>query len=131
MSLDLEIRTPEDLVLRRDVISLQAGDATGRFGLRPGHEAFVTVLEPGIVTFRDADGGEGFAAVDGGVLLVEADHVSIVAREAVVADSLQSIAAAAAARVGARRGEEESARLAAEQIALRLLEQLRELGSRP
>jgi F0F1-type ATP synthase epsilon subunit len=76
------------------------------------------------------DGREGYAAVDGGVLLVEGDHVSIVTREAVVAHSLQAIADAAAAMVGSRRKEEELARVSAEQIALRLLQELREVRPR-
>jgi F-type H+-transporting ATPase subunit epsilon len=34
------------------VASLVAGDASGQFGLQPGHEALVTVLEPGLFRYR-------------------------------------------------------------------------------
>ncbi len=34
------------------VASLVAGDASGQFGLQPGHAALVTVLEPGLFRYR-------------------------------------------------------------------------------
>lgn len=130
MSLRLEIRVPDETVLERDVVALQAGDATGRFGIRPGHEPFVTVLTPGIVAFRDVEGREGYAATDGGILLLEANRIVIVSREAVVADRVDRVADAAAEMVGSRWEEERRARLTAEQIATMLLRELREARPR-
>jgi F-type H+-transporting ATPase subunit epsilon len=131
MSFLLEIRVPEEIVLQRDVVSIQAGDATGRFGIHSGHEPFMTVLTPGIVAFRDTNGREGYAAADGGVLLVEANRAFIVSREVVLADSLDHLADAAAEILGSRQEEEHLAHLAAEQIAAMLLRELRQVRPRP
>jgi F-type H+-transporting ATPase subunit epsilon len=131
VSLRLEIRVPEEVVLQADVVSLQAGDATGRFGLRPGHEPFVTVLSPGLIICRAIDGREWYVAADGGVLLLEDDLVSVVTREAVVADRLDAVADAAAAMVTARQEEEHQAGVTAEQLTAMLLRELREAQSRP
>ena len=54
----------------------------GQFGIRPGHEAFLTLLVPCVLSFREENGRERYAAADGGVLVVEKDHVSVVTREA-------------------------------------------------
>ena len=37
-----------------DVTSIVAADASGQFGLLPGHDALVTVLEPGLFRYREA-----------------------------------------------------------------------------
>jgi F-type H+-transporting ATPase subunit epsilon len=123
--LHLEVRVPEEVVLDVDVVAIQAGDASGRFGLRPGHEPFVTALSPGIIVYRDVENRERYVAADRGVLLLEHDRVSVVTREAVVADALDAVADAAAAMMASRQEEERAARLAAEEIATALLREIR------
>ena len=56
MTFELEILVPDGTVLRTQAASLQAADATGRFGLLPNHEPFLTLLTPCILEFRDAEG---------------------------------------------------------------------------
>lgn len=52
-----------------DVASIVAADATGQFGLRPGHVHFVTVLEPGLFRYRTASRRSWmFGACVGGLL---------------------------------------------------------------
>ena len=54
-----------------DVSHVVAADASGQFGLLPGHEPLVTVLEPGL--FRYQRGGQqewSYAACAGGLLAV-------------------------------------------------------------
>ena len=110
MTFNLEILVPDGVVLKSRIHSLQAGDASGRFGLWPGHEALVTVLEPCIVAYRDEMDREQFVAVDGGVLVAEDNMVSIACREAVVADKLEEVADRANVMIRQRRLDEQMAR---------------------
>ena len=71
-----------------DVRHVRIEDPTGALGIQRRHAAFVTLLEPSVVTWRDASGAEHHAAVRGGVLLVDNDVVAIATREAVTGDDL-------------------------------------------
>jgi F-type H+-transporting ATPase subunit epsilon len=125
VSLDLEILVPDGIAVHTRVVSLRAADASGQFGVRPGHEAFLTMLAPCVLSFREEDGRERYAAADGGVLVVEKDHVSIVTREAVLADQLEEVANAAAAMLEARRLHERMARAEFAELQSSLLRELR------
>jgi len=131
MSLELEILVPDGVVVRERVVALQAADASGRFGLRPGHQAFLTLLAPCVLLYRDAGGRERYAAADGGVLLLEGDRVSVVTREAATAERLEEVADAAAAMLEARRQRERAARAEFAELQTSLLRQLREVEGRP
>jgi F-type H+-transporting ATPase subunit epsilon len=125
VTLDLEILVSDGVVLKTRIRSLQAADASGRFGLWPGHEAFVTILEPCIVVCRDETGHERFAAVDGGVLIVEDNVVSIACREAVVADKLDEVADRANTMLRQRRLDERTARGEFAELQSTLIRQLK------
>ncbi len=127
MRLDLEVLVPEGAVLRQSVRAVSAADGSGRFGLLPGHEAFVTLLAPCVLVYRDEDGREHYAATDGGVLLLEDNHVQVVTREAVTADRLEEVADAAAQMLEARRLRERLARTEFSELQTALLRQLREV----
>jgi F-type H+-transporting ATPase subunit epsilon len=128
VTLGLEILVPDAVVLSTRVTGVQAADATGRFGLRPGHERFVTVLAPSLLTYTDEAGTERYAAVDGGVLLLEGDRVSVVTREAVLADRLEDVAGKAAAILDARRRQERHARAEFDELQTALVKQLARVG---
>ena len=53
-----------------DVAHLRAEDATGAFGILPGHADFLTALAVSVATWRDGEGIEHHVAVRGGVLQV-------------------------------------------------------------
>jgi F-type H+-transporting ATPase subunit epsilon len=125
VSIDLEILVPDEVIVRTRISALSAADASGRFGLLPHHQRFLTLLVPCVLSFREEDGRERYAAADGGVLLLEKNRVSIVTREAVVADRLDDVAAAAESMLGARRMREKAAHT--EFAALRAM-LLREMG---
>jgi F-type H+-transporting ATPase subunit epsilon len=132
MSLELEILVPDGVVLHRRVSSLQATDASGRFGLLPGHQAFLTLLAPCVLVYRDEAGREGYAAADGGILLLEKkDRLFLVTREAVVAERLEDVAAAAAALLAARRAQEKAARAEFTELQTTLLRELRKVEKHP
>lgn len=128
MTLRLEILVPDSVVLSTGVVGIQAADATGRFGLRAGHERFVTVLAPSLLVYIDEAGTERYAAVDGGVLFVEDDRVSVVTREAILADRLEDLAQRAAATLDARHRLEQQARAEFHELQTALVKQLTRAG---
>jgi len=130
MSLDLEILVPDGMVLHAPVVSVQAADASGRFGLWPNHEPFVTLLAPCVLLFREATGRERYAAVDGGVLVLEENRISVVSREAVIADQLEQVADTAAKMLRARREEERQARAEFAELQVTLLRELNKAEQR-
>jgi F-type H+-transporting ATPase subunit epsilon len=130
VSLDLEIIAPDRLVVHSRVVALQAADASGRFGIWPGHENFLTVLVPCVLRSRTEDGLESFAAVDGGVLLLEDGRISIATRDAVVAERLEDVADRAAAMLLARKDREQAARTGFVELQTSLLRELREAEQR-
>ncbi len=130
MTLSLEIIAPNHVIMQGTIVALQAADASGRFGIRPGHENFLTVLVPCVLRFRREDGREAFAAVDGGVLLLEDDKISVTTRDAVVADHLHEVADRAAAMLNARKDKEQAARAGFDELELSLLRELRKADQR-
>ena len=125
MSFDLEILVPDETIVRTQVVSLLAADASGRFGLLPNHEAFLTLLTPCILEYRDSDGRIRYAAADGGVLLMEDNRASVVTREAVLADRIEAVADAARAMLEARRTLEKGKRSEFAELQASLVRELR------
>jgi F-type H+-transporting ATPase subunit epsilon len=131
MSLELEILAPDHVVMKDRIVAMQAADSSGRFGIRTGHEDLLTVLVPCVVRVQFESGGERFAAVDGGVLLLEGGRISIVTRDAVVADRIEQVADAAAVMLEARRAKERAARSGFAELETTLLRELRKAVQRP
>ena len=71
--------------------SLRAEDASGGFGVQPGHADLVTRLALSVVSWTAADGARRHCAVRRGVLSVRGGDVTIATREAVVGDDLQTL----------------------------------------
>lgn len=87
----LRIVTPLSVVVDEKAESLRAEDASGSFGIRPGHAPFLTALAVSIVSWKSA-GRERFCALRGGVLTVSGGStVAIATREAVVGDDLTTL----------------------------------------
>jgi F-type H+-transporting ATPase subunit epsilon len=130
VSLDLEIIAPHRVIARCRAVALQAADESGRFGIWPGHENFLTVLVPCVFRYRGEDGHESFAAVDGGVLLLEDGRISVTTRDAVVAERLDEVADKAAAMLDARKDREQAARTGFAELQTSLLRELRKAEQR-
>lgn len=74
-----------------DLTHLRAEDATGAFGILPGHADFVAVLPVSVVTWS-GDGREAFVLIRGGVLRVSGgDLIEIAARGAWREDQLEEL----------------------------------------
>lgn len=92
-TLRLVLATPARLVVQEpEVVALRAEDASGSFGIRPGHADLVTALEPSVLFWRGPGGQKGLAAVSRGVLLVrDGREVLVACREAVKSGSLDAL----------------------------------------
>jgi len=75
----LRVYTPERELVDRDVREVTAPGAYGEIGVLPDHAALVTLLEPGVLSYRENGGvariqiGGGFAEVRDNVMTVLAD----------------------------------------------------------
>ncbi|MBD3770862.1 MAG: F0F1 ATP synthase subunit epsilon [Rhodobacterales bacterium] len=117
-ALKLIVTTPLQIVLQEDaVISLRAEDASGDFGIRPGHTDFLTVIDAGVMRWRTAEGPWRYCALRGGIFSVTAgNEVRVACREAIISDNLASLRP----RVAAARKEalDESRRARAQGVKL-------------
>jgi F-type H+-transporting ATPase subunit epsilon len=91
--LHLTIATPMGVLIDAlEITALRAEDASGSFGIRPGHADLLTVLTPSVLRWRTPDQITHFCAVPGGVLHVTAGRVvSIACREAVPGAALATL----------------------------------------
>jgi F-type H+-transporting ATPase subunit epsilon len=120
----LIVTTPTAIALdESSVRHVRAEDATGGFGIEPGHADFLTTLSICVVRWRNGGGVEHYLAVRGGVLRVrEGKLVEIATREAVVDDDLGHLRGEVLATMTQGIEDERSARsgvLSLEQAAIR------------
>jgi F-type H+-transporting ATPase subunit epsilon len=92
-AMKLEISTPLEIVVEaQDVASFRAADASGDFGIMPGHVDMLAVLETSVVRWWAATGSWHFCALRGGVLAVEnGDTIRIACRTAITGDDLSRL----------------------------------------
>lgn len=83
--MNVKVFLPTQILIDRDVVKVAAEALNGAFVLKPRHIDFVTALVPGIVTLTPADpeAAEEFLAIDEGILVKQAQSVSISVRNAV------------------------------------------------
>lgn len=89
-SLHLLITTPAQvLVDASDIRALRAEDASGSFGILPGHTDLLTVLPASVVDWEDVAGKRHYCAQRGGVVTVTGgDRIAIACRQGVLGDNL-------------------------------------------
>ncbi len=120
----LSIVTPLSVVVDEDIASLRAEDATGSFGILPGHAPFLTALATSIVSWRQG-GRERFCAVRGGVLTVaDGASVAIATREAVVGDDLATLDAEVLSRFRSQADAERVGNVEAVQLQLNAIRRM-------
>ena len=125
-TLSLSISTPEAVIVARaDIRSLRAADASGDFGILPGHADLLTVLPASVVRFRAGDDVWQFCAVRGGVMTVSGgDRVAIACRQASLSDDLDALAAAIAADRAAGTDADRRARVDEMRLHARAVRQM-------
>jgi F-type H+-transporting ATPase subunit epsilon len=122
----LVVTTPTKVVEDVErVRHIRAEDATGAFGILPGHADFVTVLPVSVVTWRNREDREGFVLVRGGVLSVRGgDRVEIAARGAYREEELAGLSEAALAELRQSEEVEELTRTADTRMHLAMMRQI-------
>ncbi len=118
-SFELEVVTPERVVLRETVDFVLVPSSEGLYGMLAGHAPMVGLLRPGVVHYRRGD-AEGVVAVSGGFFEVEPERTLILADEAELPEEVD-VEAAIAERDRARRlleegGDQETVRQAKESL---------------
>jgi F-type H+-transporting ATPase subunit epsilon len=91
----LRIVTPLSVIIDEDIDSLRAEDASGDFGILPGHAPFLTSLIISIVSWKK-DNTEQYCALRGGVMTVSGKGsattlIDIATREAVIGTDLTKL----------------------------------------
>ena len=89
-TLHFVIRTPRDIVLESDVVSIRVPTETGQVGLRPRSEPTVLAVEPGLIVIRLRDSVR-FAGTAGGLLHCNGKSASLLTPVAVVGDELKAV----------------------------------------
>jgi len=105
-SMTLRVMTPLAIIVDQPASSLRAMDASGSFGILPGHADFLTRLAVSVVSWTTPEGAPRFCAVRGGALTVRAGHVAVATREAVTGDDLATLDREVLARFHAEMDEE-------------------------
>lgn len=131
----LHIFTPLAVVVDEEASALRAEDASGCFGIQPGHADFLTSLAISVVDWKRADGSRHYCAVSRGMLSVTTGSVvAIATREAIAGDDLAMLEATVLARFIAEAEQDRSERFESTQLQLsairRLVSQLRPGSSR-
>ena len=87
----LIVRTASGPVVDTAATAVNAEDASGRFGLRPGVEPVVAALVPTLLEYRDADGESHLLAIHRGALGATGDAVDVAARRAIPCAGLDTV----------------------------------------
>lgn len=130
----LRIATPLSVVVDTDGLrAFRADDATGSFGILPGHADFLTSLAIGVVSWSGGDGTPHYCAVRRGVLSVTSgDEIAIATREAVAGDDLATLDETVLARFRADTETERAERVDSTRLQLnairRIVSHLRAAG---
>ena len=101
-AIQLEIVTPERRVLSQEVDEVRAPGATGSFGVRAGHTAFVAQLRAGRLDAVTSAGTESFA-VGEGFVQVALDKVLVLAASAERAEEIDLAQAQATAEAESKK----------------------------
>lgn len=122
-SLHLTIATPFTVLVESDQVrSLRASDASGSFGILPGHADFLTVLPASVLEWRTDGGSWKYCAIRAGVLSVSSgESVAVACRKGVLGHDLSGLEAqifrsTEADTDQARRARVEQARLHAQAV---------------
>jgi F-type H+-transporting ATPase subunit epsilon len=102
MALQLLVVTPERKAVETDADEVELPGSEGYLGILPGHTPLITLLKPGVLSFKRAGRSQPFA-VSSGFAEIASDRVSV------LVDSAQAgseIDAAAAERERAQAEEE-------------------------
>jgi F-type H+-transporting ATPase subunit epsilon len=87
----LRILLPSMVLADTPARKVTAEGLHGSFTILPRHVDVLAALAPGLLAYEPVDGGEAFAAVDGGLLVKHGEDVLISTARAVVGDDLGTL----------------------------------------
>lgn len=124
--LSMSLTTPLSIVLVDEAVaSLRGEDASGGFGILPGHADFVTVIDAGVLRWRGRGDAWRYCAVRGGVLSVSGGReVHVACREAIPGDDLATLEDRVRAVQAARLDEQRRTRTHAARLHARAIRRL-------
>ena len=96
--LELEVATPERLILKAMVSEVDVPGAEGMLGILPGHAALLSELGSGPLSYIMASGGAHVLCINGGWLEVRDDKVRVLANTAELANEIDTARAQEALR---------------------------------
>jgi F-type H+-transporting ATPase subunit epsilon len=122
----LQITTPLSVVVDEDgILALRAEDATGSFGILPGHADFLTSLVVSIVSWQSGNETRHHCAVRGGVLSIDAGRdIAVATREAVTSDDLVTLDQTILSRFRADIETERTERVESTRLQLNAIRQI-------
>ena len=104
-----------------------AADASGSFGILPGHAAMVAVLRYGLARFEDAAGSWRYLALPGGVLRIADNVLTVCAVRYFLGDQPQQLVDQLAAAMSRDDSELQAARQTLARIDRSLLRRLADM----
>lgn len=87
-TIKFEIVTPERVVLKELILQATVPTASGEITVLPYHIPLVSILKPGVLEVKKADGSTQIMSVSGGFIEVLADKIVILADSAERAEEL-------------------------------------------
>lgn len=88
----LRIVTPLAVVVDEEALAVRAEDASGSFGILPGHADFLTSLAISVVVWKRSDGSRRYCAVRRGMLSIsDGKDVAVATREAIAGGDLATL----------------------------------------
>ncbi len=127
--LHLTISTPSSVLVELpDAISVRAEDASGGFGILPGHADFLTVLSASVVRWRDGAGEAHYCAQGGGIFTVTGgNRVLVACCQGTLGDDLSTLEAQVQAMRAAGIDADRAARVAQTRLHANAVRQLMRL----
>lgn len=127
----LRIVTPLVVVVDEDALAVRAEDASGSFGILPGHADFLTHLAISVIGWKRNDGSRRYCAVRRGMLSVSGgESVAVATREAIVGDDLATLDSSVLRRFRADTEQERSERFESLQLQINAVRRIvSQLGS--
>lgn len=90
-SFSLRLLDPAQVQCIKAVISFVAEDASGSFGILPGHARLITVLNPGLARFRTEGAGWRYIAMSSATLYFVGDELQLSGQRFLLCADYQSI----------------------------------------
>lgn len=87
-TIKFEIVTPERVVLQQEILQITVPTTSGEITVLPDHIPLVSVLQPGVIELKRADGLIEIMSVSGGFIEVMKDKIVILADTAERAEEI-------------------------------------------